>query len=458
MRRNVVAIVAFALLVAGCTAGGGGSSTPTTINPSESHAPVTLSMWSEWTSAAEKRVFEKIFVGFEAQYPWITVDSRTGLTDQKIIAAINAGDAPDAVLSFGVDNVGRFCDSGAMIDMTPYIEGPDGIDIAATFPPTALTYTSYNGIQCTLPFLTDVNNGMYYNLDMLKKAGISEPPKTTDELVEDAKKLTVFNSDGTIKVAGFVPWFGYNCCGMTTLSFGHMFGATWLDDQGAPAFASDPAWAEMFQWQHDFIADVYGGGDFQQGADLLQRFAAGSADEFSAANDFEIGRVAITLDGEWRAGPNFIQAEAPDLNYDTAPPPTSPERTDLYGSGIVGGTVIGIPRGSEHEAEAWLLMKYMATDTATLVYMANNAYNVPTTIDSLASPDLDFVPQFQVFLDAFANPGSEYRPTTPIGDALGTEGLDQFADKWQTGTETDLQAGLQEATDVTQTALDQASV
>jgi hypothetical protein len=90
--------------------------------------------------------------------------------------------------------------------------------------------------------------------------------------------------------------------------------------------------------------------------------------------------------------------------------------------------------------------------------MANNAYNVPTTIDSLASPDLDFVPQFQVFLDAFANPGSEYRPTTPIGDALGSEGLDQFADKWQTGTETDLQAGLQEATDVTQTALDQASV
>ncbi|HEV8563928.1 MAG TPA: extracellular solute-binding protein [Actinomycetota bacterium] len=457
MRRRVVAIVAFALLVAACTAGGGGDSTPETIDPSVSHEPVTLAMWSQWTSAAEKKVFNAIFDGFEAKYPWITVDSTTGLTDQKFLAAINAGDAPDALLSFGVDNVGKFCESGAWIDMNPYIEGPDGIDMAATFPPTALTYTSYNGVQCALPFLTDVT-GMYYNTDMLDKAGISEPPATTDDLLEAAKKLTEFDNDGSIKVAGFVPWIGYNCCGNTTLSFGHMFGATWLDDQGAPAFASDPAWAEMFQWQHDFITEVYGDGDFQTGADRLQRFVAGSADEFSSANDFQIGRVAITLDGEWRAGPNFIQAEAPDLNYDTAPLPTSPDDTDLYGSGIAGGTVIGIPRGSEHEAEAWLLIKYMATDTATIVYMANNAYNVPTTNEALASPDLEFVPQFQTFMDAFAHPASEYRPTTPIGDALAVNAIDVFSAEWQVGKSTDLLAGLQEATELAQTALDQASV
>ena len=143
---------------------------------------------------------------------------------------------------------------------------------------------------------------MYYNLDMFKAAGISDPPKTTDELMADAKKLTQFNSDGSIKVAGFVPWLGYNCCGNTSLSFGHMFGATWLDDQGNPAFASDPRWAEMFDWQKKFIADVYGDGDFQTGSDKLQRFIAGTADEFSSENDFEIGRVAITIDGEWRPG------------------------------------------------------------------------------------------------------------------------------------------------------------
>ena len=455
MKRWIVVMATFALVAAACTAGGGDDDTPETIDPSASHEPVTLSMWSEWTSARETKTFNKIFEGFTEQYPWITVDSKTGLTDQKIIAAINAGDAPDTVLSFGVDNVGRFCDSGAWIDMNPYIEDPEvGIDMAATFPETALTYTSYNGNQCSLPFLTDVT-GMYYNLDMLEAAGISEPPKTTEELKDAAAKLTEFNDDGSIKVAGFVPWLGYNCCGNTTLGFGHLFGATWLDDQGNPAFASDPAWAEMLTWQHDFIADVYGDGDFQTGSDRLNRFVAGSADEFSAANDFEIGRVAITFDGEWR--PAFIKDEAPDLNYDTAFLPVAPGKEDIYGSGVAGGTVIGIPKGSEHEAEAWLLMKYMATDTDTLVYMANFANNVPTTYDSLKSPDLDLPPQFQTFLDAFENPASAYRPTTPIGDGLATY-LDQFADKWQAGQESDLQSGLQTVTEQTQTELDQSSV
>src|SRR6266576_4412532 len=248
MRRTILATVAGFSLLAGACGSGSESSAPQTINPSESHAPVTLTMWSEWTSKAETDDFNKIFDGFQKQYPWITVDSKTGLTDQKIIAAINSGSAPDAVLSFGVDNVGRFCNSGAWINMNDYINGPDGIDMAKTFPASALTYTRYNGNQCSLPFLTDLF-GMYYNKDMLSAAGITDPPKTTDELVADATKLTQFNSDGSIKVAGLVPWSGYNCCGSTSLTFAHMFGAKWLDDQGNPAFASDPAWAQMFEWQ-----------------------------------------------------------------------------------------------------------------------------------------------------------------------------------------------------------------
>ncbi len=102
MKRWIVVMATFALVAAACTAGGGDDDTPETIDPSASHEPVTLSMWSEWTSARETKTFNKIFEGFTEQYPWITVDSKTGLTDQKIIAAINAGDAPDTVLSFGV--------------------------------------------------------------------------------------------------------------------------------------------------------------------------------------------------------------------------------------------------------------------------------------------------------------------------------------------------------------------
>jgi multiple sugar transport system substrate-binding protein len=137
-------VAAVGLLAVACGSGSG-SSSPQSVDPNASHAPVTISMWSEWTSKSEIAVFNKVFDMFHEQYPWITVDSRTGLTDNKITAAINAGDAPDTVLSFGVDNVGLWCSTGAWIDMTPYINGPDGIDATSTFPPSALTYTSYNG-------------------------------------------------------------------------------------------------------------------------------------------------------------------------------------------------------------------------------------------------------------------------------------------------------------------------
>ena len=63
--------------------------------------------------------FNKIFDGFTEKYPWITVNSVGGVNDQKIIAAINARDPPDAVLSFTLDNVGQFCDDGRVAGPQP---------------------------------------------------------------------------------------------------------------------------------------------------------------------------------------------------------------------------------------------------------------------------------------------------------------------------------------------------
>ena len=51
--------------------------------------------------------------------------------------------------------------------------------------------------------------GLYYNKAMFAKAGIKSPPKTFSELTADAKKLTQRSSNGTIKVAGFDPTWGF---------------------------------------------------------------------------------------------------------------------------------------------------------------------------------------------------------------------------------------------------------
>jgi multiple sugar transport system substrate-binding protein len=137
--------------------------------------------------------------------------------------------------------------------------------------------------------------------------------------------------------------------------------------------------------------------------------------------------------------------------------PVPDDLADTYGMGQIGGTIIGIPRGSPHPAEAWLLVSWMATDTKTLVYMANNVRNVPTTFAALESPDLDVTPQFQTFLDMFKNPNSHYKPTTPIGDGDQTA-IAAVLEDWQAGKVTDVHAALQKASQQVDNLLAEAGV
>jgi multiple sugar transport system substrate-binding protein len=440
----VTVLSAVVVAATACTAGNSTSSSPPpSINPSASHAPVTLTFWTEWSDPSEFATFNSVVAGFHQKYPWITVNTKKGLTDDKILAAISAGNPPDAVLSFGLDNVAKFCSSGAWQNLTPFIQ-QSKLDLKV-FPPAVFKYTSYNGSQCAFPFLTDAY-GLYYNKDMLAAKGITEPPKTWSELTDMAKKLTVFNPDGSIKVAGFVPWFGWY--ETNSVTFGVPADAQYYNqDLTASALATDPNWAKLLQWQKQLV-DFYG-------ADNLAKFVAGSGEEFSSNQDFETGRIAMNMDGEWRTA--FIGREAPKLNYGTAPFPVPDDEADRYGVGQIGGTIIGIPKGAAHPAEAWLLVSYLATTTDALVQMANKVGNVPTTYDALASPDLQLPPQFQTFLDIFKNPGSYYKGNTPIG-AADQNTFALFLEKWQNDKVSDLQAGLEDTAKQIDDLLAQAGV
>lgn len=418
------------LAVTACTADDDGAEAGgvEVLDPDAEHEPVTISLWVPF-SGREFEDLQPVFDGFEDQYPWITLDVTEGVEDDdQVVAAIRAGDPPDAVMSWSLDSVGQFCDAEAWQDLTPYIDASE-MDLSV-FPEAVTRYTTFQGNTCAFPFLTDAM-GLYYNEDLLESAGISGPPQDLDELRAAAEALTVLAPDGSIEVAGFVPWFGFY--EFSVLEMSVIWDAQWYDEDGNSALASDPDWAEMFEWQREFV-DFYG-------ADDLSRFIAGQGDEFSAANDFQRSRIAMALDGEWRTA--FIANEAAELPYGTAPFPVPVGREDSYGIGRVGGTIIGLPRGSEHPAEAFALLQYLSTDTEALVTASNSLRNVPSTLPALESEDLDVTPQFQTFLDIFANPDSHYKETTVLG-ATDQELVGEFAERWQAGEVDDLQAGLEE--------------
>jgi multiple sugar transport system substrate-binding protein len=423
-------LLALMLVAAACTAGGG-EEAPAQINRSEDQEPVTIDVWIPFSAEHEVAAVQEGIDGFEQKYPWITVKVTDGVEDDdKILAAIRAGNPPDAVMSWALDDLPVFCDSGAWQDLSPYIER-SGWTLDEMFPASVAQYTGFGGSRCALPFLTDAI-GLYYNKDLFEKAGISEPPTTTSELVETAKKLTEFNPDGSIKVAGFVPWIGYY--ENDPLSYSIVWDADYYtEDMSSAALATDPDWASYFEWWKDFV-DFYG-------SDNIKKFVAGQGDEWSSANDFHRGRVAMMIDGEWRTA--FIENDAPDLNYGTAPVPVPEGKEDLHGIGRVGGTIMGIPRGSAHAAEAWLLVEHLGTNTDALVTASNTLRNVPTTLESLEAPQLDVTPQFETFMNIFENPGSHYKQMTVLGSA-DQDLVSDFAERWQNGRITDLQSGLED--------------
>jgi multiple sugar transport system substrate-binding protein len=426
MRRIAAGFaLATALALVACGGSGGSkSSTQSGGGSTTSREPVTITLWNGFTER-ELGVIKRAVAGFHASHPWITVKVVGGVNDDKIIAAIRGGNAPDVAQSFTADNTGAFCSSGGWIDLKPYMD-KSGID-ASMFPQAVQTYTQFDGKRCALPMLADTY-GLYYNKDLFRKSGITTPPKTMSELTEDAKKLTVRDGD-SFKVVGFDPAQGFY--ENAPAHYGPLFGASWVDGDNKSVISKQPGWVEFMKWQKDLI-DFYG-------FDKLRRWQAGAGDEFSASNAFERGKLAMAIDGEYRTA--FIKAEHPDLNYGTAPMPVADSHPELYGAGYVTGNIVGIPKSAKHKDAAWELVKYLTTDEHGLSVLSNGLRNVPTTTSSLKSNELTPDPKFKVFLDIFAHPKTATTPITAAGSA-NQELFQDFVAKWQAGKVSDLAGGL----------------
>jgi multiple sugar transport system substrate-binding protein len=429
VHRRFISILlagATAAALSACTAGketGPALGTGSSAGASKALPAQTIELWHGFSAEHEVKAFEDAIAGFRTKFPQITVKLVKGVQDDQITQAIRGGNPPDIASSFSTDNVATWCKTGQFQDLGPIIR-QHGVDLTV-LPEVVRDYTEFDGKRCVMPLLSDAY-GLYYNKHLMKG---NEPPKTLSELSRLAKELTVRDADGTIKVAGFLPTTQYYENALSHL--GPMVGAKWYNDDGTSAIGADPAWRELLQWQKELI-DWFG-------YDKLEKFRKGLGQEWSADNPFHKGKVAMAIDGEWRNA--MIAIDAKDLDYGTAPLPVADDKPELYGSGFISGTVIGVPKGAEHPEAAWELIKYLTTETDGLVTLSNALRNVPTTKAALESPSLKTDAAFQTFLDIFAHPKSSSLPAH-INSVFNQEAFSEFAVKWESGKITDLDAGL----------------
>ncbi|MFD4571236.1 ABC transporter substrate-binding protein [Streptomyces sp. NPDC058417] len=433
----LTASLSLALFATACT---GQSSSGAEDDPSKE---TTLTFWHAWSAPGEVKAVKDLVAGFEKTHPTIHVNVVGNMTDDKINQALRAGGskAPDVISSFTTNNVGKFCSSGALVDLNPFFE-KSGVDPETTFPKAMNEYTQFDGDRCAVPLLGDAY-GLYYNKTAFEKAGVTAPPKTWSEFEAVAKKLTIADGD-SYKQLGFMP--NYHGWETTTEHYLGQFSPTYFGADGKSTLATDPAVQAGFTLQKKLVDSL---GGFQK----LEKYRAGLGDEWGPKHPFHTGQVAMQLDGEWRLG-MALEAK-PDFEIGVAPLPVPDDQADQYGKGYITGTIAGIAATSKKQNAAWELVKYMTTDTDAVVGFSNAIHNVPSTLAALKSPKLTYDPRFKTFLDIAADPNSTTSPASVNGGVYLTT-IQQLGYDYESGRLKDLKAGLKKAAGQIDTDIAQA--
>ncbi|MEM2995693.1 MAG: extracellular solute-binding protein [Candidatus Bathyarchaeia archaeon] len=190
----------------------------------------------EWTTDFEGSLKQK----FEETHPNITVDliyaGYSSLYDE-IVNVFKEGNECDLFL---VDNiwVADFVEAGWLADVTEYVTSEIKNITNETKRKVFLEilktteYPDNSGKYYAWPWFMDAKY-LFYNKLMLKKAGFDEPPKTLDELWNQA--LTI-KKKGIIKYPLVWSWKQQECliCDYTILTA--LFGGRLVNENGRPAF------------------------------------------------------------------------------------------------------------------------------------------------------------------------------------------------------------------------------
>jgi len=122
---------------------------------------------------------------FEKENPGVTVNAEfvpyEALYD-KIVASKAAGGAGYDVVLYDVIWPAAFAQNGVLVDVTDRLKD---LDRSKVFDGAWAT-VNYDGKTYGMPWILDTKY-LFYNTEILEKAGIKEPPKTWDELAKDAK-------------------------------------------------------------------------------------------------------------------------------------------------------------------------------------------------------------------------------------------------------------------------------
>lgn len=313
-------------------------------------APASAVEIEYWQYIFDARVtaMDTLIANFEAANPDITVKQSTfPYADYrtKVAAAIPAGEGPDVVqLFYGWLNDYVQAD---LIQPLPAANFPADRIEAEFFP--MVKAMKIDGNYMALP--TAVRSlALFYNKRMFKKAGLDAPPKTLDEMVAFAKKMTEKDGAGNITAEGITS-------GMTAQDhqwwrevlvrqFG---GAPYSDDNKTVTYNTE-AGVKALQ----FYADM----EMKEGIT-----ASTFMDEPQAA--FKAGRAGMHIDGSFRIG---ALKSTKGLDWGVAELPAGPTGVKSNYASYWVNAITSKAKGEKYDA-AVKFMEYITSDEAMQIWL-----------------------------------------------------------------------------------------
>jgi multiple sugar transport system substrate-binding protein len=363
--------------------------------------PVTIHVLTMDQAGLKPAEIDQIARDFEAQNPDIKVVMEYlgyDFIHDKITTGMAA--KPPAYDAAMVDVIwpDEFIKAGYLLDVTDRVtpEMKEGIF------PASWNGVTRNGKVYGMPWLMDVKYFMY-NKDMLQQAGFNEPPKTWEELVDQAK---VIKEKG---IAEFPITWSWNqkegvVCDYAVLLFGN--GGAFVDANGKPAF-NDEKGVEVLAWMKQTVDDG------------LTNPSAVSSDEMAVEADFLAGKSAFAVNWLFQYSDSNDPSKSQVVGQVAfAPMPVFKAGADagIKGSSVDGSSSFAIMATTPYPDQTWKFLTYLASNEVQLKYSAEMLpiWKADFEGDALAKLEAE-TPANPVTVPAFLAqfPYANERPTVP---------------------------------------------
>jgi multiple sugar transport system substrate-binding protein len=358
---------------------------------------IHLTLWQGVNPPPNRDVLQKLVDKFNQTHPDIQVESLyVGQSDQqmpKILAAV-VGNAPPDLLWYAPTIGGQLMELDAIV---PLDEMWTNSSVKDEIDPALFESMNYKGEICSVPFGTN-NVGVFYRPSLFKAAGITELPKTWDELREVAKKLTRdTNGDKRVDQHGiFLPLGKSEFAVFVWLPFmwsgGGELVSSDVQQPGAVSLTDNQGAIAALQLWRDLMTD---------GSAVL------SAPERGYETDaFTQGKVAMQVTGPWTL--TYLNDNIPNGDIGVFPIPVA----ERPATSIGGEHLFLFKTTPEREKAAFKFIEYTLSEEFQTEWALGTGY-LPVNLKSRQSAKYqEFINQQQalkVFLEQ-----AQYGRTRPI--------------------------------------------